>query len=134
MSVPGLLIRFAGLYIALMVGIAVVFHLLEIKSDSGLNSGALIGSVFAVCLWFGNKNKRYMEQREKRNAFLGMWAIDLSLQVLVAVGVGAAAGTQLPVVPLLMALAFIGLLHGIGIYFAVGFAGKQYAKQAAKSA
>ena len=34
---------------------------------------------------------------------------------------------------LLFALAVVGLLHGAGIYITIGMAGKQWAKQAAKS-
>ena len=132
MSVTGLLLRFAGIYIALTICVAVVFSILRLTPNSGVNSGALIGSVFGACIWFASKNKRYMEPSEKRSAFLGMWAIDMALQILLSLGVGAATGAKLPLGPMVIAIAFIGLLHGAGIYFIVGFAGRQYAKQVTK--
>lgn len=133
MSASGLLVRFAGLYIALLGGIAAIFYLLDLKGNSGANAGALMGSVVGACMWFANKNKRYLEPGEKRSAFLGMWIIDTALQSIVALGASAAAGALLPIESLLFAIGFVGLLHGAAIYFMVGFAGKQYAKQASKS-
>lgn len=129
MSVAGLLIRFAAIYTALLGGVAMAFSLLGLKANSGVNAGALIGAVLAACLWYANKNKRYLTVREKRSAFLGMWAIDLALQALVTFALGAA---MLSYTPVLIALAFVVLLHGAGIYVAIGLAGKQYAKQVAK--
>ena len=134
MSLSGLLLRFTGIYVALIVGLAVLFALLGTKANSGVNVGALVGAVFAACMWFANKNKRYLAPSEKRTAFFGMWAIDILLQVLMAFTVGAASGTKLPLEPMLFALGFVGLLHGIAIYFMVALAGKQYARQVAKGA
>jgi hypothetical protein len=113
MSVPGLLLRFAVIYVLLLAGIAVAFSVLGLKSNSGVNSAALIGAVLGACSWFGSKNGRFLEARERKSAILGMWGIDVGLQVVVAMAVGAASGTRLPLMPMLLATAFIGLVHGV---------------------
>jgi hypothetical protein len=132
MSIQGLLLRFTGIYVALLVFVGVGFAALGIKANSGVNAGALIGAVFGACLWFGTKNKRYLERTEKNHAALGMWVIDLVLQLIVVWLVGAATGAKLPLGPMLLGLAFVALLHGVAIYFTVGMAGKQFARQTAR--
>jgi hypothetical protein len=54
------------------------------------------------------------------------------LQVVVVSAVAGAGAAKLTVGPMLFAVAFIGLLHALAIYFFVGMVGKQYAKQVAK--
>jgi heme O synthase-like polyprenyltransferase len=117
-----------------MICITIALGIFGVQANTGVNSGALVGSAFAVSMWFCSKNKRQMDSSESRAAVVGMLAIDLALQVVMALGIGAVGGTKLPVGPLLIATAFIGLLHGVGIYFMVSFAGKQYAKQVARVA
>jgi hypothetical protein len=133
MSIGGMLLRFTGLYIALLIAIIVIFALLELKGNSGANSGALIGSAFAACSWFCSKNRRVMTAGERRNAFLGLWGIDIAIQILVAQAVSAVVGTPLPLGALLIAVAFVGVLHGAVLYFVTGWAGKHYLKQVAKA-
>lgn len=132
MSIAGLLVRFTATYVALLVAVVIGFSLVGVRPNSGVNVGALFGAVLAACLWFASRNRRFLTAPEKKKAVLGMWAIDLLLQLLVAVAMGLAPGAELSLPPVLLTLAFIGLLHGAGIYFIVGLAGKQYAKQAAK--
>lgn len=132
MSMAGLLARFAATYVALLVAVVIGFSLVGVRPNSGANVGALFGAVFAACLWFASKNKRYLTAPEKKKAVLGMWAIDLLLQFLVAVGMGLVPAAERALVPVFVTMVLVGLLHGVGIYFIVGLAGKQYAKQAAK--
>ncbi len=132
MSIAGLLIRFTLIYVGLMIGLSIVISLLGIKPDSAVNTSALIGAVLAACLWFANKNKRFLDQPEKKTAVLGMWGIDLAMQLLMTLGMSVLSGKQFSFSALLLAMAFIGVLHGIGIYLMVVVAGKNYAKQSAK--
>lgn len=132
MSIGGMLLRFTGLYIALVIAIVVIFALLDLKANSGAGSGALIGSAFAACSWFCSKNKRVMTPSERRSAFLGLWSIDVAIQLLVAQAVSVQAGTPLPLGALLIAVGFVAALHGAVLYFVTGWAGKQYLRQVAK--
>ncbi len=134
MSVSGLLLRFTGIYVGLLISLVIAFDVLGLTSNSGVNSGALIGAVLGSCSLFGSKNKRFLEAQERKNAILGMWAIDVGLQFLMSVVGGAVTGAQSPFSSLLVAVAFVGVLHGLVIYFMVGVAGKQYEKQRAKVA
>lgn len=131
MSIAGLLMRFAAIYIGLLVAIVVVFALIGTQPNSGVNAGALIGAVFGACLWFASRNKRYLTSTEKHGAIAGMWVIDIGLQLFVVWGTTATGGAQLSGGAVLFALVFIGLLHLAGIWFGVNFAGRQHARQEA---
>lgn len=133
MSIPGLLLRYTAIYVLLLVVAGAVFYVLGIKTNSGINAGVLIGSVYGACLWFSNKNKRYFEGSEKKHAVFGMWVIDMALQFIGVWLAGVATGAELLLSSMLFLLVFIALLHGIAIYFAVGMA-RQYAKQSAPKA
>ena len=134
MSVSGLLFRFTGIYLALLACIAVAFDALGLKANSGVNSAALVGAVLWSCAWFARNNGRFLEASERTRAVLGMWGIDVGFQVAVALALGAALGTRLPLMPMLLATGFIGLMHGVLIYFMVGLAGKQDSRQRARGA
>lgn len=133
MSISGLLLRFAGVYIALLLCLAIVFGLLGLKTNTGINAGALVTAVLGACFWFASKNKRYLKPSEKRSAVFGMWAIDLGLQIIMALAAGAVAGIQLSLGPMLVGASFVGLLHAAVIYFTVGLAGNEYVKQWTKN-
>ncbi len=132
MSIFGLLFRFACVYIAILVAISVAFARIGVSPNSAINTGALIGAVFLGCGWFITMNKRTLIDREKRIAFLGMWAIDLALQGIAVVGVCALSGFKITFGPLLLVFGIVGISHGVGIYFLVGMANKLYARQLAK--
>ena len=134
MSVAGLIFRFAAIYIALIVSIVVIFDLLGMQPNTGINVGALVGAVTGACLWFASKNQRYLDAREKRIAVLGMWATDIGVQSAIVLAAGIATGEMLTAGPILLAIGVVALMHGFAIYFMVGFAGKQYAKQQARDA
>ena len=132
MSVSALLVRFTLIYVAMLIVIAVALHLFGIEVNSGVNIGALIGAVMWACFSFARKNDRYFSNEEKTRVVLGMLAIDVILQLVLSVFVLSAGAAELTMGPILFATAFVGLIHAAVIYFFVGFAGKQYAKQASK--
>jgi hypothetical protein len=134
MSVPGLLVRYFGIYVGLMLGMAAVFNLIGVKANAGLNTGALIGAVLGACLWFSRSNQRYLRPNEKWAAVAGMWALDLLVQVVMAFAIAAATQSNMPPGPLLMVVGFVSLLHGAAILVMVWFAGRQYAKQVTRRA
>ena len=132
MTVSALLMRFAGLYIALMIGASLFVNLIGGEHNSGLNAGALVGAVLISCNWFCTKNRRVIDSKEKMSAFFGMLTIDIGIQIIAGLGAMAANGAMLEIEVLLTAAIFIGVLHGVGIYFMIGLANKMYEKQAAK--
>lgn len=127
MSIKTLLIRFTIIYTALLALVAITLILFNAKTNPGTSTGALIGAVLLVCNQFAAKNQRYFTASEKKIAIVAMCLINLLLQTLTASVVGI---VQLPLGTLLMLSILIGLLHSAVIYFIVGMAGKQYAKQA----
>lgn len=131
MSISGVLIRFFLAYIVLMVVAALALHLLGIASNSGVNVGILIGAVMWSCTTFGTRKDRYFNNAEKTKVVWGMIGINLAIQLLVG---GVAAQGKLSGGFLLIALAFVGVIHSVAIYYFVGLVGKTIEKQQAKKA
>ena len=129
MTIKGLLLRFFLGYLVLIIVAGVILNYFSLKGGSWINTGILIGLVFWVCLSFGQKNKRYFTKDEKIATVLGMIAIDLLLQILLSVAALSATDAHLGVTPFVLALGFIGLLHGLVIYYFVGSIKKIMIKQ-----
>ena len=131
MSLKGFLLRFTLIYVALLVAVGIVFSLLNFKSGSAGGTAALLGAVMWACSWFARANKRYFTASEKHSAVWGMLLIDTGLQTLVAAALlpGPLEGASMRA--LLLGVAFVAVLHAIVIWFFVGLAGKQYAKEMA---
>ena len=133
MSISGVLWRFLGSYLVLMIAAVVALQLLGIATNSGVNVGILIGAVLWPCMAFGTKNKRYFTASEKRKVIWGMIGINLLLQLLVGGGALAAEG-KLSAGALGFALLFVGVLHSLAIAYFVGLGGKLFDKQLQKQA
>lgn len=133
MSLVALLGRFTLAYVFLLCALAIGFHLVGMQSNSAINSSALMGAVIWSCLAFATKNGRYLTRAEQRSILLGMLAVDLLLQSVLLLLVSATSPTPLPLGPVFYALAFVGGLHALAIVCMIGIAGKQYARQAART-
>lgn len=133
MSISGVLWRFLGVYVVLMIAAVVALRLLGLTTNSGVNVGILIGAVLWPCMAFGTKNKRYFTASEKSKVIWGMIGINLLLQLLVGGGALAAAG-KMSVGALGLAMLFVGVLHSFGIAYFVGQAGRILDKQRQKQA
>lgn len=131
MSISGVLWRFLGAYVLLMVCAAIALRLLGIASNSGVNVGVLFGAVLWPCMAFGTKNKRYFTVSEKKKVVWGMIAINLLLQLVASVGALAAEG-KLSAGALAFALIFVGVIHSLVIAYLVGLGGKLLDKQRQK--
>ena len=133
MSISGVLWRFLGAYVVLMVVAGVAVRLLGITSNTGLNVGILIGSVLWPCMAFGTKNKRYFTAPEKTKVVWGMIVINLLLQLLVG-GAALAAEGKLSLGAFAIAMLIVGVLHSLAIAYFVGLGGKLLDKQLQKQA
>jgi len=133
MSISGVLWRFLGAYVALLIVVTVAFQLLGVTSNSGVNVGILIGAVLWPCMAFGTKNKRYFTAPEKKKVVWGMIGINLALQLLVGGGAMAAQG-KLSAGALAIALLLVGVLHSLAIAYFVRLGGKLLEKQLQKEA
>ena len=133
MSISGVLWRFLGAYVALLIVVTVAFQLLGVTSNSGVNVGILIGAVLWPCMAFGTKNKRYFTAPEKKKVVWGMIGINLALQLLVGGGAMAAQG-KLSAGALSIALLLVGVLHSLAIAYFVRLGGKLLEKQLQKEA
>jgi len=132
-SISGVLWRFLGVYVALMIMAAIAFQLLGFTPNSGVNVGILICAVLWPCMVFGTKNKRYFTAPEKTKVVWGMIAINLMLQLLVGGGALAAEG-KLTAGTLGVAMLIVGVLHSLAIAYFVGAGGKLHDKQLQKQA
>jgi hypothetical protein len=132
--ISGVLWRFLGAYIGLLILVLIVFAMLDAKANTGVNTAALIGAVLWPCIAFGRKHGRYFTAAEKGRVVRGMIAIDFLLQMLAGLAGMAALGGGKPVPwgALLVAAIFVTALHALAIYFFVGQAGKMLAKEQAK--
>ena len=129
MSLPALFARFTLVYVAALIGIAVVLGILGIKSSEGANTAALFTVVMWSCLSAARKRGSYLSRQEQTRAVLGMLVIDLALQLVVGLlawfGAGALAITAGPAA---LVLVVVGLCHALVIYFAVRMTETQYLK------
>ena len=129
MTIKGLLLRFFLGYLALLIVAGLTLSYFEIKSNSGLNTGILVGIIYWVCFSFGQKNGRYFTKREKTTVVIGLIAIDLILQLLLSLAALSGKNLSLGADPLVFALGFVGLLHALVIYYFVGSFEKVLIKQ-----
>lgn len=63
MSIPGVLCSFALIYIILIIIVGLTLNYLG--SNSGVNIGILVATIFWVCSSFAKKNARYFDKGEK---------------------------------------------------------------------
>jgi uncharacterized membrane protein (UPF0136 family) len=126
-SIGRLLFRFGIVYGLLLITGGLVLSYFEAKSNSGLNTGILIGSVMWVCQDFAKRNRRYFTPGEKTKVVLGLLAVDVVLQLLL--GMAALASVGIGFTALLLGLLFVAVMHGILIYVGVGLMKKPLLKQ-----
>lgn len=132
MSLKSILVRFTLIYLGLLIVIGIAFAAFGAKSSTSGNAGALIGAVMGAAMWFTSKNKRDFSPVEKRNAFLGMLAIDIALQTLVTSALLFSVPGGFGSMPMLFGIGLVCLLHAPVIWFFTGWAGKQMAKDLAR--
>ena len=133
MTLVGLWMRFALVYVGMLVGLALLFRGLGSDSSSGANAGALFGAVIISCHWFVKKNGRVLAGGERARAFYGMFAFDFFFQVLLALVVGWAR--EVPFTPgaMLFAMAVVLPLHALSIYIAMGMTNRMYLQAMTKA-
>jgi len=134
MSLKSLLARFTLIYIGLLLVIGITFAAFGAKSSTAGNTGALIGAVMAAGMWFTRANKRDFSPLEKRNAFLGMLAIDIGLQTLVAAALLSSVPSTIGSKYMWFGILFVCLLHAPVIWYFTGWGGKQMVKDLARQA
>ncbi|WP_144630688.1 ABZJ_00895 family protein [Bordetella genomosp. 13] len=136
MSIPKLLLRFALIYVGLLVGLTVVLLLLHIASTTPVRIVALLTATMAVCQSFAKHNGRYFNSREKLQAIGGMVLIDLVLQLgatlLAFQQAGLGGDGSLHVGAFVAVIGFFTLIDVLVILFFVWFIGRQHAKEQAR--
>lgn len=128
MSITKLLFRFFLVYLVLMVVAAVVLSYFGIQGNSGVNIGILIGSLYYVCMEFGKKNNRYFTKNEKLSVVIGLILINIFVQLALTLAYMTATNTNFGSTILVFSVGFIGLLHGLLIYYMVGSIGRTLIK------
>ncbi|MES9856907.1 MAG: ABZJ_00895 family protein [Sedimenticola sp.] len=75
--------RFGLVHLAILVGLSIVFTILEIESNSGVTIAALIGAAAAAVSKFIQDNKRAPNSSEKTKlvwlSYLVSWVVSLAL-------------------------------------------------------
>ena len=132
MSISAVLTRFAFIYASLLVVGAIALSLLNVKSNSGINTALLLGAVVWACLSFARSNRRYFTPQEKSQVVWGMLGIDLVVQAALSFLLLLGTGSQITFTPWMLAILLIAVVHAVVIYFFVGFTGKQFEKENAK--
>jgi len=133
MSISGVLIRFLGAYVVLMIGASNVLRLLGITSSNmGVDTAVLIGAVLWSCRAFGVKNNRYFTAPEKTKVILGLIVVDLSLQIFLAWIILAITGEVMKISTLAFALVVVAVLHSLVIVCFVDVGSKLVAKHLQK--
>ena len=131
MSVVGLVMRFAVIYLALLIAAGAVVTMIGAKTSTSVNFGVLMAAVLGVCNWFASKNRRSFIAGEKLRAVLGMWVVDVFFQLLFLLVFGAPLGGRMGPGVILFSLGFVSLMHAGVIYFFTGMAVKAHEKKAA---
>lgn len=128
MTLKGLFVRFAIIYfVFLLVGSAIIQGL-GLKSGTGVNIAALLGATTWVCSSFGKTNGYYFNAQEKLQVVFGFLGIDLLLQAIFTLAILSLSNTPVSIGLTVAILSFVGVLHGLVIYFFVGSIGKQLEK------
>lgn len=133
MSLAGLLLRFAGIYIALLFAAQYLAGAIGGIGAQGLNAVALVAAGIGATMLFGRSTGRALEPREKRNAILGMWATDVGFQLLVAAAVIGVVDLAQSAGWVLSSFAIVALLDLLLLYFAVGWANRFQANRVAST-
>jgi hypothetical protein len=133
MSVAGLLVRFTGIYVLLLIAIVAVKSLLSIEGGQ-VNLIALAGATLGSIHWFSRRNRRALAKGELRNAILGMLAVDVALQLVLTVGTLAAAGGGLPLTVLVVIIGTVAVLNGLLIMATAWLLNRSIAKNFEKQA
>ena len=129
MSILGVLGRFTLIYIVLIIIVGLTLNYFGISSNSGVNIGILLGTIFWVCSSFAKKNGRYFEKVEKTKVVAGFIIINIAIQAVFGAAALAESGREASGSILLFSLGFVGILHAIAIYFIVGIVKKSLLKQ-----
>ncbi len=129
MSIPGVLGRFALIYIILIIIVGLTLNYLGIGGNSGVNIGILVGTIFWVCSSFAKKNARYFDKGEKTKVVAGFIVIDIAIQAVFGAAALVESGHEASGSILLFSLGFVGILHAVAIYFFVGIVKKSLLKQ-----
>ncbi|MCL2346363.1 MAG: ABZJ_00895 family protein [Desulfobulbus sp.] len=116
MTLKGVFLRFFLLYVALLIVAGLIVHYWGLASGSGLNMGALAGSVFGACFDFGRKNGRYFFRDEKWRSVLGFAGIDVALQLFSAAAALSSAPAETGAGAVAFAVGLVGALHALAIY------------------
>ncbi|WP_019593528.1 ABZJ_00895 family protein [Thioalkalivibrio sp. ALM2T] len=123
MSIKGLLLRFALLYISLMIAASVAIAYFELEGIGTAIGMAILGvSVIWPCEAFGRKNGRYLSRGEKWRVITGMvalfWLTDVPLGLIAVlageVELDALFLGILAVVALVYALFIAAMVHSTG--------------------
>jgi hypothetical protein len=128
MSLRQFLVRFALIHAVLLMALSLVLSMFDVQRPTAGSTPILIGVVIGCCVWFGRANRRGFTRGERRDAVLGMLAIDTVLQALFTLPLlgqqgGVSAGA------IVFGLAFVALLHFAAIWVFAGFADKLVARQ-----
>ncbi|WP_444914518.1 ABZJ_00895 family protein [Microbulbifer sp. TRSA007] len=129
MSIRGVLTRFTLTYITLIFIVGFTLNYFGVDSNSGVNFGILLGTIFWVCSSFANKNRRYFNKSEKTRVVIGLIAINMLIQAIFGAIALSESGHEVSGSVLLFSVAIIGAIHAVAIYFFVGFAKKTLIKQ-----
>ena len=124
MSIKETLVRFTLIYIISLVSAGIALAYFEIDRMSGLNTGILLGAVYWACYSFTKKNERFFTDNEKRKVIIGCIIIDLAVQ-LIFITAGTASGEiSMSFRSFLFGIIFSAVLHGVVIWFWVGYTKK----------
>lgn len=136
MSIPKLLLRFALVYLGLLIGVTIVLLLLQLGSMTAVRVVALLTAVMVVCQSFAKRNGRYFSRQEKLQALAGMTAIDVVLQVAGSLLAFHQAGMMeagtMNVGAFLAVIGFLTLIDVAVILFFMWLVGRQFAKDQAR--
>lgn len=119
MTLTGLLLRFALLYPPALLAAGLAVHALGLGAGGpAVNMAILFGLIAYLLNRFGARNRRYLSPIELRNAFFGLFGINLLYQVLFGLVLtdrfgDANAGA------IAVGLAIVSILHGAAIYLAL---------------
>lgn len=130
MSIKGALMRFAGWYILLTAIALFVFELFEIKANSGVNAGILLGATSLACYGFIKINNRVFTATEKRFALWGMLAVDLTFQAITT-AIALPAFKQGVLLPMASVFLVIGAIHLGLICLGIYLSNRDFSKRSA---
>lgn len=129
MTLTGVFVRFAPIYLGLLIAAGFVLSMLDVGRVPGVGVAMLLGSVMWVCTAFAKRNGRYFDEAEKKKVKLGLTLIAVAVDLLLVPVALASRDIAIDAKLLAFTLAFSALINACVVIWFVNATEKNLLKR-----